>query len=188
MPEESCPLVSVSSNIATLESRSWLRSALWCLSQLFDPFRQFQYTWTDLKKMGLVPNTARVPSWFKEISSIPNLRFFFPPSLPRNIRITPSLSSLLGKFVDKIDETTPIRLRNKYYWIAGLDSSDSLIFGRAFYTLDDDTGCRVIYFSHWIPTANDRMQITPCPGCTLNCLVDNEGPLALKSVGGKLLH
>ncbi|PKY59071.1 hypothetical protein RhiirA4_481524 [Rhizophagus irregularis] len=32
------------------------------------------------------------------------------------------------------------------------------------------------------------MQIAPCPGCSLYCLVDNEGPLALKSVGGKLLH
>ncbi|CAB4407305.1 unnamed protein product [Rhizophagus irregularis] len=100
------------------------------------------------------------------------------------ISITPPLSSLVGKFVDKIH----IRLRNKYYWIAGLDSSNSLIFGRAFYTLDDSSGNRVIYLSHWIPTSQDRMLLTPCPGCSLHCLEDNEGPLALKSVGGKLIH
>ncbi|PKY52546.1 hypothetical protein RhiirA4_425359 [Rhizophagus irregularis] len=188
MPKETCPLVSISSNIANLESRSWLKSALWCLSQLFDPFHQFQYTWMDLKRMGLVPNAARTPSWFKEISSVPNVLSLLPPPISGNACITPSLTSLIGKFVDKVDEVAHIRLRNKYYWIAGLDSSDSLIFGRAFYTLDDDTGCRVIYFSHWIPADNDRMQITPCPGCALNSLSDNDGPLALKSVGGKLIH
>ncbi|PKY62773.1 hypothetical protein RhiirA4_489864 [Rhizophagus irregularis] len=32
------------------------------------------------------------------------------------------------------------------------------------------------------------MLLTPCPGCSLHCLEDNEGPLALKSVGGKLIH
>ncbi|PKY57528.1 hypothetical protein RhiirA4_478659 [Rhizophagus irregularis] len=32
------------------------------------------------------------------------------------------------------------------------------------------------------------MVLTPCPGCFLHGLEDNEGPLALKSVGGKLLH
>jgi hypothetical protein len=32
------------------------------------------------------------------------------------------------------------------------------------------------------------MVLTPCPGCSLHSLVDNEGPLALKSVGGKLIH
>ena len=32
------------------------------------------------------------------------------------------------------------------------------------------------------------MQLTPCSGCSLHCVNDNEGPLALKSVGGKLLH
>ncbi|CAB4403475.1 unnamed protein product [Rhizophagus irregularis] len=32
------------------------------------------------------------------------------------------------------------------------------------------------------------MVLTPCPGCSLHCLEDNDGPLALKSVGGKLIH
>ncbi|PKY58980.1 hypothetical protein RhiirA4_481346 [Rhizophagus irregularis] len=32
------------------------------------------------------------------------------------------------------------------------------------------------------------MLLTPCPGCSLHCLNDNEGPFALKSVGGKLIH
>ncbi|CAB4437098.1 unnamed protein product [Rhizophagus irregularis] len=68
-----------------------------------------------------------------------------------------------------------------------LDSCNSLIYGRAFYTLDDSSsGNRIIYFSHWIPTPHDRMLLTPCPGCSLHCLEDNEGPLALKSVGGKI--
>ncbi|PKY59754.1 hypothetical protein RhiirA4_430650, partial [Rhizophagus irregularis] len=138
--------------------------------------------------MGLAANTSRIPSWFKEISAIPSLPSLLLSPYPSNICITPPLSSLIGKFVDKIDEVTHIRLRNKYYWIAGLDSSNSLIFGRAFYTLDDSFGNRVIYFSHWIPTSHDRMVLTPCPGCSLHCLEDNEGPLALKSVGGKLIH
>ncbi|CAB4440208.1 unnamed protein product [Rhizophagus irregularis] len=188
MPNESCPLVSISPSLANLETPSWLKSALWCLSQLLDPFRNFQYSWMDLKKMGLAANTSRIPSWFKEISAIPSLPSLLITPFPSNICITPSLSSLIGKFVDKIDEVAYIRLRNKYYWIAGLDSSNSLIFGRAFYTLDDSFGNRIIYFSHWIPTSHDRMVLTPCPGCSLHCLEDNEGPLALKSVGGKLIH
>ncbi|PKY55344.1 hypothetical protein RhiirA4_474714 [Rhizophagus irregularis] len=188
MPNESCPLVSISSSLANSETSSWLKSAIWYLSQLLDPFHRFQYTWMDLKKMGLVANTGRIPSWFKEISSIPNLPSLILTPRTRNIDITPSLSLLIGKFVDKIDETTHIRLRNKYYWIAGIDSSNSLIFGRAFYTLDDSFGNRFIYFSHWIPTSHDRIVLTPCPVCSLHSLVENEGPLALKSVGGKLLH
>jgi hypothetical protein len=129
MPFESCPLVSISSSLANLETRSWMNSALWCLSQLLDPFQCFQYTWKDLKKMGLVYNTSRIPSWFNEISSIPNLPSLVMSSRPDIIRITPPLSSLIGKFLDKIDETSHIRLRNKYYWIAGIDSSNFLIFG-----------------------------------------------------------
>ena len=104
------------------------------------------------------------------------------------VNITPALSSLVGKFVDKIDISSRIRSRNKYYWIAGIDTSNSLIFGRAFYTMDDTSGNRIVYFSHWIPTTHDRMQITPCPGCSLHCLDNDEEPLTLKTVGGKLLH
>ncbi|PKY59952.1 hypothetical protein RhiirA4_483125 [Rhizophagus irregularis] len=140
MPNESCPLVSLSPTLANLEIHSWLKSALWCLSQLLDPLRRFQYSWMDLKKMGLVPNTSRTPFWFKEISFIPNLPSLLTSPCPCNISITPPLFSLIGKFVDKIDEFAHIRLRNKYYWIAGLDSSNSLIFGRAFYTCDDFSG------------------------------------------------
>ncbi|CAB4421416.1 unnamed protein product [Rhizophagus irregularis] len=150
MPNESCPLVSISPFLANLETHSWLKSALWCLSQLLDPFRRFQYSWMDLRKMGLVANTGCIPFWFKEISSIPDL-----PSLLLSPRP---------------------------------NSTNSLIFGRAFYTFDDSSGNRVIYFSHWIPASHDRMVLTPCPGCSLHCLEDNEGLLALKSVGGKLIH
>ncbi|PKY59951.1 hypothetical protein RhiirA4_483124 [Rhizophagus irregularis] len=32
------------------------------------------------------------------------------------------------------------------------------------------------------------MLLAPCPGCSLHSLKENEGPLALKSVGGKLIH
>jgi hypothetical protein len=188
MHNEHCPLVSISSSLANLETPSWSKSALWYLTQVMDPFLRFQYTWMDLKKMGLVANTSRIPSWFKEISAIPNLPSLVMPPLFSNISITPSLFSLIGKFVDKIDEISHIRLRNKYYWIAGIDSSKKLIFGRAFYTLDDSSGCRVIYFSHWIPTSHDRMVLTPCSGCSLHSLINNDGPLALKSVGGKLIH
>ncbi|GET61524.1 hypothetical protein GLOIN_2v1768937 [Rhizophagus irregularis DAOM 181602=DAOM 197198] len=39
-----------------------------------------------------------------------------------------------------------------------------------------------------IPFTYNRMQITPYPGCSLHCLANDEGPLALKSVGEKLLH
>ncbi|PKK69727.1 hypothetical protein RhiirC2_780632 [Rhizophagus irregularis] len=38
MPNEACPLVSLSFDLAVLETRSWLKSALWCLSQVVDPF------------------------------------------------------------------------------------------------------------------------------------------------------
>ncbi|PKY56866.1 hypothetical protein RhiirA4_477468, partial [Rhizophagus irregularis] len=153
MPTESCPLVSISPFLANLEIHSWLKSALWCLSQLLDPFRRFQYSWMDFRKMGLVAYTGCIPSWFKEISSIPDLPSLLMSPCPSNI-----------------------------------NSSNSLIFGRAFYTLDDSSGNRVIYFSHWIPTSHDRMVLTPCPGCSLHCLEDNDGPFALKSVRGKLIH
>ncbi|CAB4407457.1 unnamed protein product [Rhizophagus irregularis] len=104
------------------------------------------------------------------------------------VRISPSLSALVGKFINEIDTSSYIRLQNKYYWIAGIDSPNFLIFGRVFYTVDDDSGTRVLYFSHWIPAAHDRMYITPYPDCSLHCLNDDKGLLALKTVGGKLLH
>ncbi|PKK57226.1 hypothetical protein RhiirC2_798443 [Rhizophagus irregularis] len=157
MSNEVCPLVSLSSDLAVLDTRFWLKSALWCLSQDVDLFYNFRYTWNDLKLMG-------------------------------SINITSSLLSLVGKFVNTIDTTSYIRLQNKYYWIAGVDSSGSLIFGRVFYTFDDDSGTCVVYFSHWIPTTHNRMQITPCPGCSLHCFDIDEGPLALKTVSGKLIH
>ncbi|UZO25044.1 uncharacterized protein OCT59_017331 [Rhizophagus irregularis] len=158
MPDEACPLVSLSSNLAVLETRSWLKSALWCLSQVVDLFYNFPFTWNDLKHMGLVAATGKTPSWFRIIISLSSLTSLLPKRM-RLIDITPSLSTL----------------------IAGIDSSNSLIFGRVFYTFDDDSGTRVVYFSHWILTMHNQMQITPCPGCSL-------GPLALKTVGGKLIH
>ncbi|CAB4437356.1 unnamed protein product [Rhizophagus irregularis] len=69
--------------------------------------------------MGLVANNSCIPSWFKDISSIPNLPSLLTSQCSSNISITLSLFSLIGKFVDKIDEITHIQLRNKYYWIAG---------------------------------------------------------------------
>ncbi|PKY54774.1 hypothetical protein RhiirA4_473768 [Rhizophagus irregularis] len=137
--------------------------------------------------MGLVTRNGKIPSWYRTIIAIPNLSSFLPqitdiPTIPL------PLSSLIGKFVDQIDTSSHICYRNKYYWIVGLDSTNSLIFRRVFYTVDDKSGNRVVYFSHWIPSTHDRMTITPCPGCSLHCLEDNEGPLALKSVGGKLIH
>ncbi|PKY22626.1 hypothetical protein RhiirB3_503700 [Rhizophagus irregularis] len=180
MPDEACPLVSLSSNLAVLETRSWLKSALWCLSQVVDLFYNFPFTWNDLKHMGLVAATGKTPSWFRIIISLSSLTSLLPKRM-RLIDITPSLSTLVGKFVDTINTSSYIRLRNKYYWIAGIDSSNSLIFGRVFYTFDDDSGTRVVYFSHWILTMHNQMQITPCPGCSLS-------PLALKTVGGKLIH
>ncbi|CAB4473054.1 unnamed protein product [Rhizophagus irregularis] len=132
---EALPLVSLSSDLANFKTRSWLKSALWCLSQVMDPFYNFQFTWTNLKKMGLVANTGKTLFWFRLI-----------------------------------------------------DSSNSLIFRRVFYTIDDNSEIHVVYFSHWIPTTYNQMQITPCPRCFLHCLVNDESPLALKSVGEKLLH
>ncbi|PKY12854.1 hypothetical protein RhiirB3_424566 [Rhizophagus irregularis] len=120
MPNEVCPLVSLSSDLAVLETRSWLKSTLWCFSQIVDPFYNFQFIWSDLKYM--------------------------------------------------------------------VDSSNSLIFGQVFYTFDDDSETRIVYFSHWIPFTHNQMQITPCPGCPLHCLDMDEDPLALKTVGGKLIH
>ncbi|CAB4417328.1 unnamed protein product [Rhizophagus irregularis] len=133
MPNEACPLVSISSNLATLETHS---------------------------KMGLIVNTGKTPSWFQIITSIPNLTSLLPQQVDVST-ITPALSSLVGKFVNKIDTSS----------------------------LDDNSGNRLVYFSHWIPATHDRMQITPCSGYSLHCLADNEGPLALKSVTRrKLLH
>ncbi|PKC01376.1 hypothetical protein RhiirA5_426816 [Rhizophagus irregularis] len=138
MPNKACPL---------------------CLSQVVDPFYNFRYTWNNLKLMGLIAPTGKTPSWFQIITSLSNPTSYLPKRI-ESINITPSLSSLVGKFVDTIDTSSYIRLRNKYYWIAEVDFSGSLIFG----------------------------QITPCPGCFLHCLDMDEGPLALKTVGGKLIH
>ncbi|PKK77572.1 hypothetical protein RhiirC2_771192 [Rhizophagus irregularis] len=74
-----------------------------------------------------------------------------------------------------------------WFWLI-VDSSNSLIFGQVFYTFDDNSEIHVVYFSHWIPTTYNQMQITPYPRCFLYCLVNDESPLALKSVGEKLLH
>lgn len=109
MPNEACPLVSISPGLANLEMHSWLNSALWYLSQVLDPFYNFQFTWADLKKMGLVANTGKTPSWFRTIISIPNLTSFLPQRV-NVVGIPPSLSSLIGKFVDKIDTSSHIRL------------------------------------------------------------------------------
>lgn len=114
MPDEACPLVSLSSNLAVLETRSWLKSALWCLSQVVDLFYNFPFTWNDLKHMGLVAATGKTPSWFRIIISLSSLTSLLPKRM-RLIDITPSLSTLVGKFVDTINTSSYIRFRNKYY-------------------------------------------------------------------------
>ncbi|CAB4484920.1 unnamed protein product [Rhizophagus irregularis] len=109
MPNETFPLVSLSSGLANLKMRFWLNSALWCLSQVIYPFYNFHFTWTDLRKMSLVANTGKIPSWFQLITSIPNLTFYLPLQLGV-ISITPSLSFLVGKFIDIINTSSHIRL------------------------------------------------------------------------------
>ncbi|CAB4484929.1 unnamed protein product [Rhizophagus irregularis] len=104
-------------DFTVLEIRSWLKSALWCLSQVVDLFYNFRYTWNDLKLMGLVTSTGKISSWFQIITSFPNPISYLPKRI-EPINITPSLLSLVGKFIDTMDTSSYIRLRNKYYWIA----------------------------------------------------------------------
>ncbi|CAB4385215.1 unnamed protein product [Rhizophagus irregularis] len=141
MPNEACLLVSLSSDLAVLESRSWLKSAFWCLSQVVDPFYNFQYTWNDLKLMGLVATTGKTPSWFQTITSLSNPTLYLPKQIG-SINITSFLLSLVKKLVNTIDTSFYIRLYS----------------------------------------------VTPCFGCSLHCLDMDEGLLALKTVGGKLIH
>ncbi|EXX77879.1 uncharacterized protein OCT59_022500 [Rhizophagus irregularis] len=59
-----------------------------------------------------------------------------------------------------IDEHSYIKARNRYYWIAGLGESDSMIFKCVFYTVDV-YGTQIVYFSHWIISSSNRSIITP---------------------------
>ncbi|CAB4437105.1 unnamed protein product [Rhizophagus irregularis] len=86
-----------------------------------------------------------------------------------------------------IDEESRIKAHNRYYWIAGLDSSNSMIFGRVFYTVDVH-GTRIVYFSHWVNSPADRSTISPCRGCLLHDATIEDGPLRVRSVGSKLSH
>ncbi|CAB4422049.1 unnamed protein product [Rhizophagus irregularis] len=186
MPRQSVPLVTLSSELANSEKATWLFSPLWCLSQLIDPFRQFPFTWTDLKRLNLVPKTSKTPSWFTRLINIPDLISYLPVS-SGVVAYPPYLLALQGSALDVIDEQSRIKARNRYYWIAGLDGSDSMIFGRVFYTVDVH-GTRTVYFSHWSTSSSNRFTLSPCQGCSLydGSIVD--GPLQVRSVGSKLTH
>ncbi|CAB4437130.1 unnamed protein product [Rhizophagus irregularis] len=96
--------------------------------------------------------------------------------------------SLQGSALNIIDEHSRIKARNRYYWIAGLDGSDSMIFGRVFYTVDV-YGTRIVYFSHWInSSSSNRSTLSPCQGCSLHDASIVDGPLQVRSVGFKLTH
>ncbi|CAB4406050.1 unnamed protein product [Rhizophagus irregularis] len=186
MPSQSVPLVSLSVELANSEKATWLFSKFWCLTQLFDPFQQFMYTWMDLKRMNLVSKTGKTPSWFIRLINLPNLQSLLPIS-NTPIFYSPSLLMLQGTALDTIDERSHIKARNRYYWIAGLDSSDAMIFGRVFYTVDVH-GTRIVYFSHWVTSSTDRFKISPCQGCSLHDDSIEDGPLQVRSVGIKLSH
>ncbi|PKY61331.1 hypothetical protein RhiirA4_431746, partial [Rhizophagus irregularis] len=186
MPSQSVPLVSISVELANSEKATWLFSKFWCLSQLFDPFHQFLYTWMDLKRMNLVSKTGKTPSWFTRLISLPDLPSLL-PTPNRSAPYPPSLLTLQGTALDTIDEQSRIKARNRYYWIAGLDGSDTMIFGRVFYTVDvHDT--RIVYFSHWITSSSDRFKLSPCQGCSLHDATIENGPLQVRSVGSNLSH
>ncbi|CAB4413296.1 unnamed protein product [Rhizophagus irregularis] len=186
MPSQSVPLVTLSSELANSEKATWLFSPLWCLSQLVDPFRQFLFTWIDLKRLNLVPKTSKTPSWFTRLTNLSNLISYLPVS-PGVAAHPPYFLTLQGSALDVIDEQSRIKARNCYYWIAGLDSSDSMIFGRVFYTVDVH-GTRIVYFSHWINSSSNRFVLSPCHGCSLHDASIVDGPLQVRSVGSKLSH
>ncbi|CAB4431599.1 unnamed protein product [Rhizophagus irregularis] len=186
MPRQSVPLVTLSPKLANSEKATWLFSPLWCLSQLVDPFRQFLLTWTDLKRLNLVPKTSKTPSWFTRLINISDLISHL-PTAPGVVTSPPYLMNLQGSALDVIDEQSRIKARNRYYWIAGLDGSDSMIFGRVFYTVDVH-GTRIVYFSHWINSSSNRFVLSPCQGCSLHDASIADGPLQVRSVGSKLSH
>ncbi|PKY44741.1 hypothetical protein RhiirA4_459130, partial [Rhizophagus irregularis] len=95
--------------------------------------------------------------------------------------------SLQGSALDIIDEQSWIKARNRYYWIAGLDASDFMIFGRVFYTVDVH-GTRIVYFSHWKNFSSNRSVLSPCQGCSLHDASIVDGPLQVRSVSSKLSH
>ncbi|PKY57186.1 hypothetical protein RhiirA4_478085 [Rhizophagus irregularis] len=70
---------------------------------------------------------------------------------------------------------------------AGLDGSDSMIFGQVFYTVDVH-GTRIVYFSHWSNSFSNRSVLSPCQGCSLHDASIEDGPLQVRSVGSKLSH
>ncbi|PKY60691.1 hypothetical protein RhiirA4_484665 [Rhizophagus irregularis] len=136
--------------------------------------------------MNLVQKNGKIPSWFLNLIAIPNLISYLPSS--SDVVPYPSyLMSLQGSALDIIDEHSRIKARNRYYWIAGLSGSDSMIFGRVFYTVDVH-GTRIVYFSHWISSSSNRFTLFPCQGCFLHDASIVDGPLQVRSVGSKLTH
>ncbi|CAB4431673.1 unnamed protein product [Rhizophagus irregularis] len=139
----------------------------------------------DLKRLNLMPKTSKTPSWFTRLINIPDLMSYLPVS-PGEITYPLYLLSLQGSALDVIDEQSRIKARNRYYWIAGLDGSDSMIFGRVFYTVDVH-GTRIVYFSHWTSPSN-QFALSSCQGCSLHDNSIEDGPLQVRSVGSKLTH
>ncbi|PKY49779.1 hypothetical protein RhiirA4_465896 [Rhizophagus irregularis] len=94
--------------------------------------------------MNLVQKNGKIPSWFTRLIAIPDLISHLPFSFGA-VSPPPYFMSLQGSALDTINEHSQIKARNRYYWIAGLDGSDSMIFGRVFYTVDVH-GTRIVYF------------------------------------------
>ncbi|CAB4397627.1 unnamed protein product [Rhizophagus irregularis] len=182
----SVPLITLSSELANSEKLTWLFSPLWYLSQLIDPFHQFVFTWMDLKRMNLVLKTGKIPSWFTRFTSIPNLIHYL-PAMDVPLVYPPYFLNLQDSALATIDQHSHLKAHNRYYWIARLDTSNSLIFGRAFYTVDVHGTC-IMYFSHWTTSSSNRSIISPCQGCSLHDATIVDDPLQVRSIGSKLFH
>ncbi|EXX59881.1 uncharacterized protein OCT59_007305 [Rhizophagus irregularis] len=153
MPVSSIPLVTLLSELANSEKPTWLFSSLWCFLQIVNPFHQFVFTWMDLKRMNLIPKTGKIPSWFTRLTSIPNLIHYL-PAVDVPLVYPPHFLNLQDSALATIDEHSRLKARNRYYWIAGLDASNSLIFGCIFYTVDMHK-TRIVYFTHWTTSSSN---------------------------------
>ncbi|PKC07662.1 hypothetical protein RhiirA5_417937 [Rhizophagus irregularis] len=153
-------LVTLSSELANFEKATWLFSPLWCLMQLIDPFHQFIYTWMDLKRMNLFIHFINIPDLCFHLSA---------PVMP--LQYPSYLLKLQDSALVTIDEHSYIKARNRYYWIAGLGESDSMIFKCVFYTVDV-YGTQIVYFLHWIISSSNRclqlFHISSCIDSTCN--------------------
>ncbi|CAB4399254.1 unnamed protein product [Rhizophagus irregularis] len=112
---------------------------------------------------------------FTRLISIPNLISYL-PAVDVPLVYLPYFLNLQDSALATIDKYSRLKACNRYYWIAGLDASNSLIFGCAFYTVDVHR-TRIVYFSHWITSSSNRSMISPCQGCSLHDATIMNGPL-----------